>query len=189
MPTINLLVAVMHIRVSTASVSTCIIVWQDDGHLKITDFGLARENITSAAGKAGMAAKSIVGTPEYFAPEILMLVPYGKACDWWTVGVLMFELMTGRSPFNQATVSQPHCDSYQPHVSAQRADIAVLRCRRTYHSPRCSPRSGREVVALGSSRVLRLPLYHLYHARASNHSMNSDMCASLNARASAWNEY
>jgi len=80
----------------------------DDGHIKITDFGLARESITSMAGQDdGMAAKSIVGTPEYFAPEILTLAPYGKSADWWTVGVLMFELMSGRSPFNQENVSQP----------------------------------------------------------------------------------
>jgi len=80
----------------------------DDGHIKITDFGLARESITGMAGAIdGEPAKSIVGTPEYFAPEILLMVPYGKAVDWWTVGVLTFELMTGVSPFHQEKVPQP----------------------------------------------------------------------------------
>jgi len=81
----------------------------DDGHIKIADFGLARDSITARAGAVdGEPAKSIVGTPEYFAPEILKMVPYGKSCDWWTVGVLMFELVTGRSPFHQdSSASQP----------------------------------------------------------------------------------
>ena len=62
----------------------------DDGHLKITDFGLARERITSMAGaKDGKPAQSIVGTPEYFAPELLTMAPYGKSADWWTVGVII----------------------------------------------------------------------------------------------------
>lgn len=63
-----------------------------DGNLKLTDMGLAR----FCVGKAF----STVGTPEYFAPEIISCSGHTKALDWWTFGILLYELMTKNSPFN-----------------------------------------------------------------------------------------
>lgn len=51
------------------------------GYVRITDFGLSRMNVTGDDG-----VKSICGTPEYLAPEIIMRIGYGKAVDWWTLG-------------------------------------------------------------------------------------------------------
>lgn len=51
------------------------------GYIRITDFGLSRMNITGTN-----QAKSICGTPEYLAPEIVMKLGYGKPVDWWTLG-------------------------------------------------------------------------------------------------------
>jgi serum/glucocorticoid-regulated kinase 2 len=51
------------------------------GYIRITDFGLSRMNVTETN-----QAKSICGTPEYLAPEIVMKLGYGKAVDWWTLG-------------------------------------------------------------------------------------------------------
>uniref|UniRef100_A0AAZ3RVR2 non-specific serine/threonine protein kinase n=2 Tax=Oncorhynchus TaxID=8016 RepID=A0AAZ3RVR2_ONCTS len=65
-----------------------------DGHVKITDFGLCKEGITDAA-----TMKTFCGTPEYLAPEVLEDNDYGRAVDWWGLGVVMYEMMCGRLPF------------------------------------------------------------------------------------------
>uniref|UniRef100_A0A673JRL2 non-specific serine/threonine protein kinase n=1 Tax=Sinocyclocheilus rhinocerous TaxID=307959 RepID=A0A673JRL2_9TELE len=65
-----------------------------DGHIKITDFGLCKEGITNEA-----TMKTFCGTPEYLAPEVLEDNDYGRAVDWWGLGVVMYEMMCGRLPF------------------------------------------------------------------------------------------
>ena len=64
-----------------------------DGHLRITDFGLAKE----VADKG--TTRTFCGTPEYIAPEMLEKKPYTKAVDWWSYGILVYELLTGLPPF------------------------------------------------------------------------------------------
>ncbi|CAI4223048.1 unnamed protein product [Auanema sp. JU1783] len=65
-----------------------------DGHIKIADFGLCKEEI-----KFGDRTNTFCGTPEYLAPEVLEDNDYGRAVDWWGVGVVMYEMMCGRLPF------------------------------------------------------------------------------------------
>lgn len=49
--------------------------------------------------KTGKDATSVCGTPEYLAPEILLKIGHGKAVDWWTLGALIYEMLTGLPPF------------------------------------------------------------------------------------------
>ena len=62
-----------------------------DGHLLLTDFGLSKVAVDGC--------KSMTGTVEYMAPEVIQMQSYGTAVDWWSLGVLGFDLMTGHSPF------------------------------------------------------------------------------------------
>ncbi|KRX07626.1 Protein kinase-like domain [Pseudocohnilembus persalinus] len=64
------------------------------GYIKLTDFGLSKRNINS-----NDAAKSICGTPEYLAPEILFKEGHGKMVDFWTLGVIIYEMYVGQPPF------------------------------------------------------------------------------------------
>ncbi|EHB16408.1 RAC-gamma serine/threonine-protein kinase [Heterocephalus glaber] len=65
-----------------------------DVHIKLTGFGLCKEGITDAA-----TMKTFCGTEEYLAPEVLEDSNYGRAVDWWGLGVVTYEMMCGRLPF------------------------------------------------------------------------------------------
>uniref|UniRef100_A0A674PPX5 protein kinase C n=1 Tax=Takifugu rubripes TaxID=31033 RepID=A0A674PPX5_TAKRU len=69
-----------------------------EGHVKLTDYGMCKEGI-----QPGDTTSTFCGTPNYIAPEILRGEDYGFSVDWWALGVLMFEMMAGRSPFDIIT--------------------------------------------------------------------------------------
>uniref|UniRef100_A0A8C4LQ06 Ribosomal protein S6 kinase related n=1 Tax=Equus asinus asinus TaxID=83772 RepID=A0A8C4LQ06_EQUAS len=68
------------------------ILLDERGHLKLTDFGLSRHL------PQGSQAYTICGTLQYMAPEVLSGGPYNHAADWWSLGVLLFSLATGKFP-------------------------------------------------------------------------------------------
>jgi serine/threonine protein kinase len=70
------------------------ILVDSEGHLRLTDFGLVKSKMNS-----GATTSTFCGTPEYIAPEMLNQKPYTKAVDWWSFGVLMYEMMIGVPPF------------------------------------------------------------------------------------------
>ena len=82
------------------------ILVDNEGHVKITDFGLAKK--ISEDGRAN----SLAGSIDYMAPEILSAKGHGKTADWWSVGVLIFEMLSGTLPFkgkNKQAVQKAIC--------------------------------------------------------------------------------
>uniref|UniRef100_A0A8C6NMG7 Protein kinase N3 n=1 Tax=Nothobranchius furzeri TaxID=105023 RepID=A0A8C6NMG7_NOTFU len=65
-----------------------------DGFVKITDFGLCKEGVGH-----GDQTSTFCGTPEFLAPEVLTDESYTRAVDWWGLGVLVYEMLVGESPF------------------------------------------------------------------------------------------
>ncbi|WCJ35156.1 Protein kinase superfamily protein [Euphorbia peplus] len=93
-----------------------------DGHIKLTDFGLSQIGLINSTIELSvpdtnknqnsdaldphaqqteeLSHHSAVGTPDYLAPEILLGTEHGYAADWWSVGIILFELITGIPPFS-----------------------------------------------------------------------------------------
>lgn len=66
-----------------------------DGHIKLADFGLAKEEIRECTE----GTDTFCGTPEYLAPEILFRTGHGKSVDWWSLGILLYEMIYRLPPW------------------------------------------------------------------------------------------
>ncbi|XP_031625658.1 ribosomal protein S6 kinase alpha-4-like [Contarinia nasturtii] len=81
------------------------ILLDSDGHIVVTDFGLSKQLNKASKGRS----YSFCGTLEYMAPEVIRTTSgYDFGVDWWSVGVLCYELLSGASPF---TTDDDHGDS------------------------------------------------------------------------------
>eukprot|EP01130_Rhizamoeba_saxonica_P008780 TRINITY_DN3556_c0_g1_i1.p1 TRINITY_DN3556_c0_g1~~TRINITY_DN3556_c0_g1_i1.p1 ORF type:complete len:274 (-),score=57.29 TRINITY_DN3556_c0_g1_i1:33-854(-) len=89
------------------------ILLDNTGHIKLTDFGLSKEGI-------GMNDRThtFCGTPEYIAPEMLANnASYTTAVDWWSLGTLIFEMLTGIPPFYDHDVQKMYSHKISGEVS------------------------------------------------------------------------
>ncbi|EGR31215.1 protein kinase, putative [Ichthyophthirius multifiliis] len=70
------------------------ILLEIDGYIKLTDFGLSKDQI-----KNNDLTYTFCGTPEYMAPEQINNNGHNKMCDFWQLGILIYELLCGKTPF------------------------------------------------------------------------------------------
>lgn len=70
------------------------VLMDHDGHVRITDFGLSKVGVSGLKG-----ATTFCGTAAYIAPELLRGKAYGKAADWWSFGILLYEMIGGKPPY------------------------------------------------------------------------------------------
>jgi len=122
-----------------------------DGHLHLTDLGLccqledgARSATTTAEPSASgehpspapaskhKLAFSLVGTPDYLAPEVLAKRGYDQAVDWWSVGVILYECLLGYAPFQGADASAT-CKN----ILSWRSKLSYPAERTAHLSPEC----------------------------------------------------
>jgi len=75
------------------------ILLDSSGHIRLTDFGLSKRY------EDGAQANTFCGTPEYLAPEVVTGVGHGKEVDWWSLGILLFEMLVGLPPFYSENVN------------------------------------------------------------------------------------
>ena len=75
----------------------------EDGHVVVTDFGLAK-----MVGSDEERHRTLCGTDAYMAPEMIARRSYGKAVDFWSLGILIFEMLTGKPPFSHRETKELH---------------------------------------------------------------------------------
>uniref|UniRef100_A0A8C8VKI7 non-specific serine/threonine protein kinase n=1 Tax=Pelusios castaneus TaxID=367368 RepID=A0A8C8VKI7_9SAUR len=97
------------LRVNYAYILSCSLLITSMGHIKLTDFGLSKiglMNMTTNLYEGHIEKdtrefmdKQVCGTPEYIAPEVILIQGYGKPVDWWAMGIILYEFLVGCVPF------------------------------------------------------------------------------------------
>ena len=86
--------------------------YKDLSQVKPSDFSNnpmdSKRKLETWKSKRRALAYSTVGTPDYIAPEVFLQTGYDKSCDWWSLGVIMFEMLIGYPPFCSETPQETY---------------------------------------------------------------------------------
>lgn len=77
------------------------VLLDNEGHIRLTDFGLSKDCVGNK-----QLTHTFCGTPEYLAPEVIHGAGYGHAVDWWSLGTLLYEMLTGLPPFFDSNMNR-----------------------------------------------------------------------------------
>jgi len=83
------------------------VLLDSQGHIKLTDYGMCKDGMVGE----NAVTYTFCGTPNYIAPEILQYSAYSFSVDWWALGVLMYEMMAGKSPFDLTGIVNEDCNN------------------------------------------------------------------------------
>ena len=139
-----------------------------EGHLLLTDFGLSKVGVDDPSTPGGSRCNSTgIGTIEYMAPEVIKgsdisaIGPgYGKACDWWSLGALGHDLMTGSPPFggNNITKMQQNIMKQKlslPYYLSPDAKDLLLRLLRKEPGKRLGVKGKADIAIMKKHRFFR----------------------------------
>ena len=132
------------------------LVLDEDGHIHLVDFGLCQEGVSSATS----GSTTFCGTTEYLAPEILRYAGHGFAVDWWSFGMVLYEMLTGLPPWysydqdrvvegilgGELVFPDPPSDGNLPAMSAEARDIITRLLTRDPRA-RLGSQGAKEVMA------------------------------------------
>ncbi|GAB0132492.1 hypothetical protein EsDP_00000926 [Epichloe bromicola] len=133
-----------------------------DGHIKLVDFGFAKR--LGHKDDHPVETYTLCGTPEYLAPEVIHNKGHTTAVDWWALGILMYEFLTGYPPFwhqnpieiYKQIVEKPVTFPQDPPLSDEAKDII-----RSFCTIDRSRRLGN--ISGGASRVKEHPFFEHIH--------------------------
>jgi len=150
------------------------------GYCKLTDMGLAK--VTQ--GKT----YTLVGTPDYMAPEVIAGTGHNKSVDWWMLGVLLFELLAGKAPFEAESTQQVYelvklgieVVRFPPECKKHAGDLVRLLCRQNPDNRMRTPYLREQPFFRGFDwgllRALRMTPPHLPHVHGPRDLANFRSC-------------
>lgn len=110
-----------------------------EGHVKLTDFGLSRvgkdnsrpepTSLTEESSAAEERTHSFCGTEQYMAPEVLLQQGHSAAVDWWSLGIMMSEMLTGKHPFRGSSHLDTLRNIVNPSVSPKTVHLLSRQAR------------------------------------------------------------
>jgi len=160
------------------------IVFDADGHLHLLDFGLCKHDpprpadvenypqsgvsgVSVGVGDGGRLVpphlpraqvQSLVGTPDYMGPEAYLDEPYGKECDWWSVGIITFEMLFGGPPFSDerhdATITSSRVVHWRQHFRIPVGALISLEAQDLLQNLICDPQD-----RLKASQIRQHPFF------------------------------